>query len=112
ASSQIDLLTGAFIHLWRLVERPDGPNPAAPFQNRATEPELDAMLPRLQWEITPFAALNDIRTLCMEMERLHSALEALGVSPPHELVMEVAMLANLAEKPLQQGLFPRKQVFR
>jgi predicted nucleotidyltransferase len=112
ASSQIDLLTGAFIQLWRLVEMPDGPNPSAPYQNRATEPELDAILPRLGWEITPRAALDVIRALCAEVERLHPSVEALGVDPPHGMARKVAALASLAEGVIQNGPSPGKRIFR
>ncbi len=112
ASSQIDLLTGAFIQLWRLVERPDGPDPAAPFQNRATEPELDAILPRLGWEITPGSALAVIRALCLAMERLHPSLEALGVPAPHELVAEITPLANLARRATREEPSSTQRVFR
>ncbi|MDQ3657032.1 MAG: hypothetical protein M3457_18410 [Chloroflexota bacterium] len=112
ASSQIDLLTGAFIQLWRLVELPDGPNPAAPFQNRATEPELDAILPRLGWEITPDSALAVIQALCAETERLHPSLDALGVPPPRELVVEVATLANLARSAIREGPSSTQPVLR
>lgn len=112
ASSQIDLLTGAFIRLWRLVELPDGPNPAAPFQNRATEPELDAILPRLGWEITPDSALAVIQALCAETERLHPALEALGARPPRELVAEIASLAGFARGAIREGPSSTHRVFR
>lgn len=112
ASSQIDLLTGAFIQLWRLVELPDGPNPAAPFQNRATEPELDAILPRLEWEITPDAALAVIQALCAETERLHPSLGELGAHPPRELVADVAHLANIAKSAIREGPASEERVFR
>jgi predicted nucleotidyltransferase len=112
ASSQIDLLSGAFIQLWRLVELPGGPDPSAPFQNRATEPGLDAVLPRLEWTITPAAALDVIRTLCDEVERLHPSLEALGILPPRELAREVALLASLAERAIQTGPSRERRVFR
>lgn len=103
ASSQIDLLTGAFIHLWRLVEMQDGPNPAAEAQNRGTEPELDAMLPRLGRDITPLIALNVIRALCAEAERLHPALEAIGVAIPTEMPGQTAAIAELTEAVIRQG---------
>jgi predicted nucleotidyltransferase len=112
ASSQIDLLTGAFIQLWRLVERPDGPNPTAPFQNRATEPGLDAILPRLEWEITPGAALAVILALCTATERLHPALEALGVRPPHDVAIEIAPLADLASGATRERSPSTHRVFR
>lgn len=112
ASSQIDLLTGAFIQLWRLVEWPDGPDPAAPFQNRATEPELDAVLPRLGWTITPDAALVVIEALCVETERLHPALEALGVQPPQALVTALAAFVNLARRAIEELPASTPRVFR
>lgn len=112
ASSQIDLLTGAFIQLWRLVERPDGPDPAAPFQNRATEPELDTILPRLGWTITPDAALDVIEALCVETERLHPSLDALGVQPPQALVAELAALVDLARRAIEELPSSTPRVFR
>jgi predicted nucleotidyltransferase len=111
ASSQIDLLTGAFIHLWRLVEMPDGPNPAAEAQNRGTEPELDAMLPRLGWEIDPLRALHVIRALCAEAERLHPALEAMGVAIPTEMPEQTAAMADLAASVLRQDT-DRRRTYR
>lgn len=112
ASSQIDLLTGAFIQLWRLVERPDGPDPTAPYQNRATEPELDAILPRLGWTITPDAALDVIQALCSATERLHPALEALGVQPPQALVAELAALMDLARRAIEEIPPGTRRIFR
>jgi hypothetical protein len=112
ASSQIDLLTGAFIQAWRVVEFPDGPNPSAPYQNRATEPELDAILPRLGWEITPASALGVVREVCAAMERLHPELEALGSSPPYALAREVAAMARRAETAIEYGPSPERRPFR
>lgn len=112
ASSQIDLLTGASVQLWRLVEHPDGPDPAAPFQNRATEPDLDAILPRLGWHITPDSALAVIQALCLEMERLHPSLEALGVAPPHELAVDVEALADLVGQVIREGPSSEQRGFR
>jgi predicted nucleotidyltransferase len=96
AVDQIDLLTNTFITLWRLLELPDGPHPAAPHQNRATEPALDAILPHLGWSITPMDALEVIRQLCAAVERWHPALAAIGIAPPHALANEVNRLADLA----------------
>jgi len=112
ASSQIDLLTGSFIQLWRVVELPDGPSPNAPHQNRATEPHLDAILPRLGWEITPAAALDVIRSLCAEVERRHPAFAALGIEPPDALAAEVARLAGLAEREIAAGPPVERPIYR
>jgi predicted nucleotidyltransferase len=112
ASSQIDLLTDAFIELWRLVMLPDGPDPSASFQNRATEPDRDAILPRLEWEITPFSALEVIRALCREVERLHPALAELGVAVPDELARETVAMTGLAESVIACGGSAHSRVYR
>ena len=112
ASSQIDLLTGAFIRLWRLAELPDGPNPHVVGQNRATEPELDAILPRLEWDIDPTHALDVIRALCVEVERLHPALEKMGVSIPVEMPGETATMADLAESVIAKGPSGQRRTYR
>lgn len=112
ASSQIDLLTGAFIHLWRLVEMQDGPDPAAEAQNRGTEPELDAILPRLEWGIDPLRALEVIRALCAEAERLHPTLEEMGVSIPKEIARQTIALAVLAASVLRQDKPDHRRPYR
>lgn len=112
ASSQIDLLTDTFIPLWRLMMMPDGPNPFAPEQNRGTEAELDAVLPRLQWNITPLLALEVIRNLCAEVEQLHPALDVLGVPVPKEMASETRVLVNIAQRELATGDPPAKSVYR
>lgn len=103
ASSQIDLLTGAFIPLWRLVERPDEPDPQADNTNRALEPELAACLPRLGWTIDPGRALHVIRELCAQVERLHPALTELGVPIPTDMPQQTAGLITIAEREIAQG---------
>jgi hypothetical protein len=97
AASQIDLLTETFMVLWRLVELPDGPDPYAANTNRPIEPELWARLPRLGQTIDPAEALAVIRDLCVEVERLHPALAALGATVPDGMVGETAALAAIAE---------------
>jgi len=54
---QIDLLTTAYIALWRLVEQPSGPSPIRHRMNRVLESELDAQIPQLGPTITPESAL-------------------------------------------------------
>jgi len=103
ASHQIDLLTGAFVVLWRLAEMPDGPDPAAPGQNRGTEAALDARLPRLERDIDPLLALGVIRGLCAEVERLHPTLASIGVPIPSAMPAETAAMADLAEAVIRRG---------
>lgn len=112
ASSQIDLLTGTFIQLWRLMMMPDGPDPFAPEQNRATEPGLDAILPRLRWNITPLLALDVIDALCAEVERLHPGLEVLGVAVPKAMASETRALAGIARRELTTGDPGAQNVYR
>jgi predicted nucleotidyltransferase len=112
ASSQIDLLTGTFIQLWRLVMMPDGPDPVAPEQNRGTETDLDATLPRLGRHISPLLALDVIRGLCAEVERLHPALEGLGVAVPNRMVPETHALAGIAQRELAAGQPAPRNVYR
>jgi predicted nucleotidyltransferase len=92
ASNLIDQLTGLFMVLWRVVVLPDDPDPSAAHgQNRATEAELDALLPRLGWDFDPFRALAVVRDLCAEAERLHAALAAMGVPIPAAMPRETAV---------------------
>lgn len=112
ASHQIDLLTGAFIVLWRLVEIPDGPDPTAPGQNRGTEAELDARLPRLEWNIDPLLALDVVRGVCAGVERLHPSLRELGVPIPTAMPAETAAMADLAEAVIRQGKPPERRTYR
>jgi len=103
ASDQIDLLTRSFITLWRLVECPDGPDPQADNTNRILEPELEECLPHLGWTIDPPRALDVIRELCAEVERLHPRLTTLGVPIPSDMPQQVAGLIALAEREIRKG---------
>jgi hypothetical protein len=96
AVSQIDLLTVAYIALWRLVAYPHGPHPWLPHTNRVLEGELAARLPRVASRIDPLDALKVIEALCAQVERLHPALAAFGVPIPDEMPDEVARLTALA----------------
>lgn len=103
AASQNDLLTTAYIALWRLVTYPDAPDPWQPSTNAMLEDELDALIPRASARIDPLAALEITRALCLLVEQLHSELAALGVTIPHEITEEVAAFSALAETVIQQG---------
>lgn len=112
ASSQIDLLTGTFTQLWRLMEMPNGPDPFASEQNRAAEAALDAILPRLEWHITPLTALEVIREFCTEVERMHPAMDALGVAVPERMVSESRELAGIAQRELTRMEPPAQRTYR
>lgn len=106
---QIELMTNAYIALWRLLREPVGPEPYLPRANRPLEPELDASLPMLGEQIDPRGALLVIRGLCGEVERLHPALAALRVTAPLEVPEEVARLAVIAEAAIRSGNLPRRK---
>jgi hypothetical protein len=109
AVKQIDLLTSAFIALWRLVSQPEGPDPVLPATNRILEPELDARLPCVGPIVDPRGALDIVGKLCQEVENLHPALMALGATIPFEVPADVARLRGIAEEVLRRGVFqPRK----
>jgi hypothetical protein len=97
AADSLDLMHDAFDGLWRLVHRPDGPDPALlATRHRPPEPELQALMPRLPATIDPAIVLAAILTLCAEMERLHPVIAALGVELPLAAPREIAALADLA----------------
>jgi len=103
AASTIQLMTGAFDTMWRLLYRPDQPHPErrAP-RHRPPVPELQTRTPRLGREIDPMAALQVIRSLCREVEGLHPVLREKGVSIPEGMPREMAQLGDLAEAALSQ----------
>jgi hypothetical protein len=102
AVSQLDLMTTAYIALWRLVTFPDGPDPWQPATNRPLEPELDARIPRVGVSIDAQSALDVIRALCAQVEELHLALAALGAAIPDAMPAEVERQSRLAESVIQQ----------
>lgn len=103
AIRQINFMVEAFMALWRLVERPDGPDPYARGANRAIEPNLSIRLPQLDGSIDPPRILDAIRALCREMEVLHPALAALSIPIPSEMPAETAALAAIAEAAIRVG---------
>ncbi|MGH2562494.1 MAG: aminoglycoside 6-adenylyltransferase [Thermomicrobiales bacterium] len=112
AASQIDLLTTAFIALWRLVEQPNGPHPWQPTTNRPLDPDLNARVPILGWTIDPAEALRVIRALCTETERLHPALAALGAAIPAVMPRETATLSAIAEDAIRGGDWQVRRSYR
>jgi hypothetical protein len=109
AASQNDLLTTAYIALWRLVTYPDGPDPWQPSTNRPLENGLDALIPRAGARIDPASALKATRALCVAVEQLHPALAELDVPIPAAMPDEVRALGNLAEAVIRQGNPPRRK---
>lgn len=108
AANQIELLTTAFIALWRLVSEPHGPNPILPSTNRVIEPELDSCIPRVGATMSPRSALSTVAELCQSVERLHPRLEGLGVTIPRDMPAEVAALRRVADEAIRRGDFPRR----
>jgi predicted nucleotidyltransferase len=107
---QIELLSHAYIALWRLARERDGPEPWLPsVTNRVLEPELDARLPLLGETIDPPAALVVIRALCARIEELHPALGALGVPLPAQMPGEVRALAAVADAAIRRGNLPPRR---
>jgi predicted nucleotidyltransferase len=102
AVAQIDLLSTAFIALWRLVSSKVATAPNARTVNRVLEPELDAVLPRLGSTIAPGSALDVVKQLCARVEGLHSDLEAIGAEVPLKLIAEVSKMFALAEVAMSQ----------
>lgn len=108
AVSQLDLMSTAYIALWRLVTFPDVPDPWQPSTNRPLEPELDARIPRVGTRIDAQSALTVIRALCAQVEQLHPALAALDVTIPEAMSVEVERLSRLAESVIQHGGQPQR----
>jgi predicted nucleotidyltransferase len=90
AVGMIGLVTDAYIALWRLVEMgystPGG-------LNQPLEPDLDALLPRLDSAIDSQTCLAVIRQLCDRLVELHPHLAEVGVVIPHEMPAQLARLA-------------------
>ncbi|HUX85533.1 MAG TPA: hypothetical protein VMW65_00900 [Chloroflexota bacterium] len=97
AVQQIALLTDAITVLWRLLYRPDGPNPNILSTNRLLEPDLEARLPHFGATIDSVACLAVIRALCLEIETLHTGLTDLGVADLSEAAAEVFRLIAMAQ---------------
>jgi predicted nucleotidyltransferase len=109
AASQIYLMTGSLVSLWRLVVQPEGLDPHRASLNRPLGADLAARLPRLGWTIDPPAALEVIGAVCREVELLHPALAALGVSIPTAMPGETASLVDIAGAVVRQREPPVKQ---
>jgi Streptomycin adenylyltransferase len=103
AVSQIGLLRGAYAGLWYALNKPERLQPEMYHQNRLTEAELLEHLPQLGTEITPLSAVENIRALCTEVEKLHPVLAERGVTVSQTVVRDVAELAKVAEAIARQG---------
>ena len=91
--------------LWRLVNNPTGPNPDTSSLNRALEPDLEALLPRVGPTVDPNVCIQVVRALCVKVERTHPALADLGVPIPLDAVPTVFELIDLAETAIRAGDF-------
>jgi len=105
---QIDLLTTAYIALWRLVGQPAGPNPVLHPTNRILESELDAQIPPIGPTITPESALVAIDQHCQEVLALHTPLKDLGAVVSNQVPMEVTRLQEVAREDLRRGGIRRR----
>lgn len=102
AAREIDLLTYVAIELWYAAWRPDRPLPDPGRAFQGLDPELAARLSRLGQTIDPLGALQVVRGLCGEVERLQPTLAALGVELSPALVADVTRLIGLAEGAARQ----------
>ena len=96
AVTQIDLLTGAFVALWRLVHDSER---AGVSGSHWLRPDRDADLirdlPRLGSVIDPEASSDVVQALIGEVIRLEEALAAAGVAIPSEAIQETVAFAGL-----------------
>lgn len=95
AVSMIELLSGTFIRLWRLVHDP-GRRDAGGASWLHPERDLDLvrLVPRFGTTIDPSVAVEAVARLMEQVRRLHPAVERLRVSIPVEAVAEIERLRD------------------
>lgn len=95
ALTMIELLSGTFVRLWRLVHDP-GRRDAGGASWLHPERDLDLvrLVPRIGTTIDPSVALDAVTRLMDQVRRLHPAVERLGVSIPVEAVAEIERLRD------------------
>lgn len=95
AATQLNLLLGAFITTWRLVNQPERREAGGAFWlHPIHDASLRARLPSLDEPITSLTVLNAISRLMSEMTALHPAIEGLGVSIPDEAVTDFTLFRD------------------
>ena len=102
AIEQCGLLRRSFLALWRSVNAPE--HLAETFhQNRPMEAEVAGLLPRFSTTVTPLEALAAVQVFCGEVERLHLALEGLGVRVPLAMPGELRNILEIAREAAERG---------
>jgi hypothetical protein len=92
AVDQLELLARGLTEVWRLLH--DSPNLS--LQNPLVEPELAAILPRMDPVIDPSRCLKAIVALMSAMNALRPQLEAAAVRWPSPLVSQVEAIVEVA----------------
>jgi hypothetical protein len=72
-------------------------------QNRPMEAEVAGLLPRFSTTVTPLEALAAVQVFCGEVERLHPALEGLGVRVPLAMPGELRNILEIAREAAERG---------
>lgn len=97
-------MTSSFDLLWRLLNDAQDSHPKArAARHRPPVQELQRLTPKLGREINPSAALDVVRSLCAETERLHPILREKGVTVPEEMPGEMVTLGALVEAVVLRG---------
>lgn len=90
AVAMVDLLSGTFMRLWRLVHDPGRREVGgASWLHPERDAELSAIMPRVGEVIDPAVAFDAVTGLMVEVCRLHPAIERLDVAIPTEAVAEI-----------------------
>lgn len=104
AAGMIELMTGAFDVLWRLVKQPGERHPEAlAHRHRRPNRELAEATPQLGEVIDPASALQVIGKLCSQTALLHPALEEMGVPVPSLMPVEMEALISRADSTLTKA---------
>jgi predicted nucleotidyltransferase len=90
AVTQLDLLAGSFINVWRLLYRPQRREAGGPhWLHPEHDAELIAIIPRLAEHIDPGKVFDAITRLMASMRALEERLEALGIPIPSDAIDEI-----------------------
>jgi predicted nucleotidyltransferase len=97
AVTQLDLLAGSYVNVWRLLNRPERREAGGPhWLHPEHDAELFAIIPRLGEHIDPGNVLDAITRLTTEMRKLELALGELGVVIPLKAIEEIERFRQTA----------------
>lgn len=102
AVMQVDLLSRAYEALWRATHTVPRAKEEI-HQNRAMEPALGELLPRLGTNINPDEVLRVVALFCVEVRALETCLRTLGVAINPSLPGEVERLSAIANAWASKG---------